>query len=363
MRTVYAFLSLLTPFLISCGPREVSDNQTPPAADTLRYEAEHHIQNIRQLSFGGDNAEGYFSFDGNSIVFQATNESWGIPCDQIFVMPLDGTKGQKPPMLSTGKGRTTCAYFLAGDSTILYASTHLAADTCPQTPRTHQGKYVWGIHPEYDIFLADLKGNILRRLSSEPGYDAEATVSPDGSHIVFTSTRSGDLELWTMRPDGSELKQITKELGYDGGAFFSPDSKKLVFRASRPKSQEDVKAYQELLAQGLVQPTNMEIYVCNADGSELAQITSLGGANWAPFFHPGGEKIIFSSNHHTESGRIFNLFSIDLDGTNMEQITFDPTFDAFPMFSPDGSKLIFASNRNNKGTRDTNLFLADWVEH
>lgn len=362
MRTVLISLPVLA-ILSACGPQAPTGQAPAATADTLRYESEHHILNIRQLTFGGDNAEGYFSFDGQRIVFQSTNPSWGVACDQIFVMPLTGTEGQKPPMLSTGKGRTTCSYFLPGDSTILYASTHGSSDACPEAPRTVQGKYVWGIHPEYDIFVADLKGNILKQLTSEKGYDAEATLSPDGSRIVFTSTRSGDLELWTMNTDGSDLRQVTNELGYDGGAFFSPDSKKLVFRASRPKAPEDVKTYKDLLAQGLVQPTDMEIFVSNADGSDMKQITHLGGANWAPYFHPSGQKIVFSSNHHTESGRIFNLFSIDVDGTNLEQITYDPVFDAFPMFSPDGKKLIFASNRNNGGTRDTNLFLADWDDY
>ncbi|MBK7407590.1 MAG: PD40 domain-containing protein [Saprospirales bacterium] len=360
MRTFFFLFPALLVLSACGGSGAPSGEETSQAADTLRYEAEHHLVNMHQLTFGGDNAEGYFSFDGQQIVFQATNPAWEVPCDQIFVMPLSGTEGQKPPMLSTGKGRTTCSYFLPGDSTILYASTHLAADTCPEAPRAYQGKYVWAVHPEYDIFVADMKGNVLRQLTNEPGYDAEATLSPDGSQIVFTSTRSGDLELWTMNTDGSNVKQVTNELGYDGGAFFSPDGKKLVFRASRPKAEEEVKTYKELLANGLVQPINMEIFVCNVDGSDLKQITHLGGASWAPYFYPNGEKVIFSSNHHTESGRVFNLFSIDLNGENLEQITFDPTFDAFPMFSPDGKKLIFASNRNNGDTRDTNLFLADW---
>lgn len=355
-----SFLLFIALYAVACAPGSSSSGTETAAADTLRYENENHLQNIRQLTFGGDNAEGYFSFDGQSIVFQATNPAWNVPCDQIFIMPLSGTEGRQSPLASTGKGRTTCSYFLPGDTTILYASTHLAADTCPVTPRTHQGKYVWGIHAEYDIFVADLKGNVLKQLTDQPGYDAEATVSPDGSKIVFTSTRSGDLELWTMNIDGTDLRQVTKDLGYDGGAFFSPDSKKLVFRTSRPKTPEDQKAYKELLAAGLVQPTDMEIFVCNVDGSDMKQITSLGGANWAPYFHPDGTKIIFSSNHHTESGRIFNLFSINLDGAGLEQITFDPTFDSFPMFSPDGKYFIFASNRNNGGTRDTNLFLAEW---
>ena len=345
MRSILYFLPLSLLFL-ACGSETASNaSAETDIPDTLRYEQERYISNLRQLTFGGDNAEGYFSFDGRQVVFQATNPAWEVPCDQIFTMPLTGTEGGRVPMVSTGKGRTTCSYFLPGDTTVLYGSTHLAADTCPVTPRTIDGKYVWGIHSEYDIFVADLQGNIVRQLTDESGYDAEATVSPDGTMIVFTSTRSGDLELWTMNIDGSNLRQVTTELGYDGGAFFSPDSKKLVFRASRPKTPEDQATYRELLAQGLVQPTHMDIYVCNVDGSDMKQITDLGGASWAPYFHPGGEKILFSSNHHTETGRIFNIFSINLDGTGLEQITFDPTFDSF-----------------NGGTRDTNLFLADWTD-
>ena len=355
-------LPLAALFIIACGPKGPSTETETGAADTLRYENEVHLRNMTQLTFGGDNAEGYFSYDGKEIVFQASNPAWGDQCDQIYIMPLSGTGGEKPQLISTGKGRTTCSYFMEGDERIIYASTHMAADTCPQAPRSLDGKYVWAIFPEFDLFVADKQGNVISQLTNEPGYDAEATLSPDGKKIVFTSVRSGDLELWTMNADGSDLKQITFDLGYDGGAFFSPDGSKLVFRASRPQSEEEVKNYKDLLARNLVQPTHMEIYVCNVDGSDLKQITNLGGANWAPYFHPGGEKILFATNHHTPGGRIFNIFSIDLDGSNLKQITFDDTFDAFPMFSPDGKKLIFASNRHNGGNRDTNLFLADWVE-
>jgi len=218
------------------------------------------------------------------------------------------------------------------------------------------------VYNTFDIFVSDLNGKVLKQLTNSPGYDAEATVSPDGKKIVFTSTRSGDLELYTMNIDGSDVKQITNGLGYDGGAFFSPDSKKLVFRASRPKTEEDIKNYKDLLAQNLVQPTNLEIYTCNADGTDLKQITNLGGANWAPYFHPSSKKIIFASNHHTTGGRVFNVFAINLDGTGLQQLTHDKIFDSFPMFSHDGKKIVFASNRNNGGTRDTNIFIADWVE-
>ena len=331
---------------------------------TFLYEKEKHFKNMKQLTFGGDNAEAYFSFDNQSLVFQATNPKWGAECDQIFMMNADGSTGTNPKMLSTGKGRTTCSYFMPGDKSIIYSSTHLGNEACPDAPRTVNGKYVWPVFSDFDIFLADLEGNIIKQLTTEDGYDAEPTVSPDGKKIVFTSTRSGDLELYTMDIDGSNVKQITSGLGYDGGAFFSPDSKKLVFRSSRPKTEEAITAYKDFLSKDLVQPTNMEIYVCNADGSDLKQVTKLGGANWAPFFHPSGEKIVFSSNHHsTGQGRPrFNLFMIDLNGENLTQLTYDSVFDAFPMFSPDGKKLVFSSNRNNGGTRDTNMFIAEWVD-
>ncbi|MEN8124459.1 MAG: hypothetical protein ABFR32_04950 [Bacteroidota bacterium] len=332
----------------------------------LHYPQETHLANIKQLTFGGDNAEAYWSFDGTKLVFQATNKEWGLGCDQIFTMDLndDLSKGSIPQMVSTGLGRTTCSYFLPGNKTIIYSSTHLGDEACPPAPKKedHGGKYVWPVYKTFDIFTADTKGNQLKQLTHTPGYDAEPTVSPKGDKIVFTSTRSGDLELFTMNIDGTDVKQITHELGYDGGAFFSPDGSKLIFRSSRPKTEKDIKEYKDLLSQGLVMPTNMELYVCNVDGSDLIKITNLGGANWAPFFHPNGKKVLFSSNHHKEKHDGFNLFMVNLDGSGLKQITFDGVFDAFPMFSPDGTKLVFSSNRNNNGTHDTNLFVADWVE-
>ncbi len=332
--------------------------------NTLHYKGEKHLKNIQQLTFGGDNAEAYWSFDNKSLVFQSNNKKWGLHCDQIFTMsaskPLDSN--EIPQLVSTGLGRTTCSYFLPGDSTIVYSSTHKAGRDCPEPPKKEDfgNKYIWPISEGYDIFVADTKGNQLQQLTFEKGYDAEPTVSPKGDKIVFTSTRTGDLELFTMNINGTNVQQVTHELGYDGGAFFSPDGNKLIFRASRPKTEDAIKEYKKLLALGLVQPTNMELYICNIDGSELTKITNLGNANWAPFFHPSGKKIIFSSNH--KSKRSFNLFMINVDGTELEQITYDTVFDAFPMFSPNGKKLVFSSNRNNNGTHDTNLFVADWVE-
>ncbi len=345
------------------GSHHHHSNQEPDT--TIHYPQEKHLTNIKQLTDGGDNAEAYFSFDNSMIVFQAKVPKWGSKCDQIYYFNFDDgdMKTEMPQILSNGLGRTTCSYFMPGDTTVLYGSTRSGSDYCPPEPeRREDGKYVWPIYPDFDIYIADLQGNLVDTLVSGPGYDAEATVSPLGDKIVFTSDRTGDLELYTCDIDGSNIKQITFELGYDGGAFFSPDGSKLVFRSSRPKTEEEIKEYKELMTEGLVKPTNMELYVCNIDGSDLKQVTNLGKANWAPFFHPSGEKIIFSSNHASKKGYEFNLFMINIDGTGLERITYDGVFDAFPMFSYDGKKLIFSSNRNNGGTRNTNLFIADWVE-
>jgi TolB protein len=357
-KTVTFFLAIIFLFLISA--KHILSGTRPSSEDTtIHYVLEKHLINVRQLTFGGDNAEAYFSFDNSKITFQATNEKWNASCDQIFFSDIENFV---PKRISTGYGRTTCSYFLPGDTLILYASTHLFGKNCPPKPAPRADhKYVWPIYDSFDIFIGDLKGNIRKQLTNSPGYDAEATVSPKGDKIVFTSTRNGDIDLYTMNIDGSNIKQITHELGYDGGAFFSPDGKKLVFRASRPKTEEAIKTYKDLLKQNLVMPVEMEIFTCNADGSNMKQITNLGGANWAPYFTRDGKKIIFSSNHETK-GYHFNLWMCNIDGTGLEQITYDSVFDAFPVFSGDGKKLIWSSNRNNNGTHDTNLFIADWKD-
>jgi TolB protein len=361
MQKTHLLLFLLITLFLSTHAQSPQRNN----ADEVKYDNEKHFKNIRQLTFAGDNAEAYWSFDDSKLIFQATNPAWDAECDQIFItnVKTSDMKNSRPMLVSTGHGRTTCSYFLPGDTTILYASTHEHDAFCPhKPPREIDGNYVWPIYDSYDIFIADLNGNIIQQLTDYEGYDAEATVSPLGDKIVFTSMRTGDLELFTMNIDGSELKQVTHELGYDGGAFFSPDGTKLVFRSSRPKTSEEIKKYKGLLKDGLVMPTEMEIYICNVDGSNLTRVTDLGRANWSPFFHPSGEKIIFSSNHAGKGGFKFNLFMINIDGTGLEQISHDNIFDAFPVFSNDGKYLVFSSNRNNGGTHDTNLFLAEWVD-
>lgn len=366
---VRSFLGIcLLGTLAACAPRLSPPAVAPYVAahDSLRFEGEVHLRNIRQLTFGGNNAEAYWSFDGRQLVFQS---DWARinpqGCDQQFVVNADGSpleNGNPYRLVSTGRGRTTCGYFLP-DGRVLYASTHAANPACPPPPAMAGGRYVWPIYGTFDIYTARADGSDVRPLVTGEGYDAEATVSPDGRFVIFTSTRSGDLELWRLDLRTGEQMQLTDTPGYDGGAFFSPDSRRIVWRASRPQG-EALAAYRGLLAQGLVEPSAMQLFVANADGTDARQVTDLPGANWAPFFHPDGRRILFSSNHESQGGRTFALYLIRDDGTGLKKITHSGTFEAFPMFSPDGRRLVFASNRNKARTpsRDTNLFVADWVE-
>ncbi|MGE5436252.1 MAG: TolB family protein [Syntrophothermus sp.] len=324
-------------------------------AQELIFPNEKHFANVKQLTFGGENAEAYLSFDEQKLIFQSNYGN--IPCDQIFTMNIDGSDIK---MISTGKGKTTCSYYLPDNKHFIYASTHLADSSCPPPPDRSKG-YVWKLYETFDIFLSDEKGN-LQQLTNTEGYDAEGTISPKGDKIIFTSTRDEDPELYVMNLDGSEQKRLTFEKGYDGGAFFSLDGSKIVFRASRPKTEQEFNDYQELVKDGYVRPSALEIYVMDPDGSNMVKVTNFGKASFAPFFHPDGKRIIFSSNLNSNNPRNFDLYMINIDGSGLEQITFNESFDGFPMFTKDGKKLIFASNRNNKNPNDTNIFIADWVE-
>ena len=326
--------------------------ESAPAPDAR----EKHLANVRQLTFGGENAEAYWSADGKQLIYQSKHGDMG--CDQIFTMDQDGGNVKR---VSNGDGRCTCSYFFPDGKRVLYASTHLEGKACPPSPDYSKG-YVWKLYAGYEIFTANRDGSDVRRITSNPGYDAEATISPDGKTIVFTSLRDGDLDLYAMRADGSKVRRITKELGYDGGAFFSRDGRRLVWRASRPKGDEQVGAYRQLLAASEIKPMNLEIFVGDADGKNARQVTSNGAANFGPYFFPDGKRIIFASNSADPKGRDFDLWMVNDDGSGLERITWNDTFDGFPMFSPDGKKLVFASNRNAKERGETNLFVADWVD-
>jgi Tol biopolymer transport system component len=332
-------------------------NPVPPqarAADSLIRAGETHFAHLWQLTFGGENAEAYWSGDGTKLIFQSTRDDY--PCDQIFTMDLATGEVRR---VSAGKGRTTCAYFYEGDQRILYSSTHLAGDSCPPPPDFSQG-YVWPLSDSYDVFTAKPDGSDLVRLTDTPGYDAEATVSRDGQWIVFTSVRDGDLELYKMRTDGSQVTRLTDTPGYDGGAFFSPDGRWICWRASHPSAPEALADYRRLLAQGLIRPGELDLWVMQADGSAKRRVTQLPGASFAPFFTPDGRSLIFSSNWENPEGRNFDLFLVSAEGGPAEPVTREETFDGFPMFSPDGRWLVFASNRGARARGETNVFLAEW---
>ena len=322
----------------------------------VEWPQEKRLRNVRQLTDGGENAEAYFSGDGRSLIFQSKRD--GRPCDQIYTMRADGSDVR---MVSNGKGRTTCSYFFPNGKRILFSSTHLASPDCPPPPDYSHG-YVWAIYPGYDIFTARPDGSDAKQLTKTEGYDAEATFSTDGRKVVFTSMRDGDLDIYTMDADGKNVRRLTSELGYDGGPFFSRDGRRIVYRANHPKTPEQVGRYKKLLADNLIEPNALEIWVMDSDGRNKRQVTSLGVASFAPYFFPDGRRIIFSSNYPSIKSRDFNLFVVGVDGAGLEQVTFNDTFDGFPMFSPDGRKLVFASNRNAAARGDTNVFIADWNE-
>jgi TolB protein len=345
-----ALSATLLPLLAGCTPGSRAPTIISPEP------GERHLRNIRQLTFGGNNAEAYFSPDGRRLIFQR-QERADSGCDQQYVIRVDGSGLRR---VSNGFGRTTCGYFYEGGRRILYSSTFDDSPACPIPPDRSQG-YVWPLG-RFEIYTARDDGSDLRRLTTNEAYDAEATVSPDGKRVVFTSTRDGDIELYTMNVDGSDVRRVTHRVGYDGGAFFSPDGRSIVWRAMYPETSGDTADYQRLLQQRLVRPTRLELWVANADGSGARQVTHLGAASFAPFFHPDGRRIVFASNHPNPRSRNFDLYLVNLDGTGLERVTTSPEFDGFPMFSPDGRRLVFASNRNAARPGETNIFLADWME-
>jgi len=347
--------SLFTLALLAVAP-PLTLSESQKVEDLISLPAEKHLRNVKQLTFGGENAEAYFSSDGKQLIFQSTRDGRG--CDQIYTMNIDGSDLK---MISNGDGRTTCSYFFPGATRVLYSSTHLGDKQCPPKPDFSRG-YVWAVYPSFDVFTAKPDGSDLKQLTNTPGYDAETTITLDGKKLVFTSMRDGDLDIYTMDADGNNVRRLTNELGYDGGPFWSYDGKQIVYRAHHPKTDAEKADYTNLLKQNLIRPTVLEIWVMNADGSNKRQVTSNGKANFGPYFFPDGKRIIFSSNIDDPRGRNFDLYKIDVDGTGLERITFNDTFDGFPMFSPDGKKLVFASNRNAKATGETNVFIADWVE-
>lgn len=353
-------VTLATAAFSGCAPSDEridgDANDDHPEAGSLAMPGEEHFRNLRQLTFGGENAEAYWAFDGSALIYQARKP--GMECDQIFLLDLETLESTE---VSTGAGRTTCSYFYPDGERILYSSTHHHDAACPAAPDMSMG-YVWPIYDTYDIFTANLDGSDVRPLTETDGYDAEATVSPVGDRIVFTSVRDGDLDLYSMNLDGTDVRRLTDRVGYDGGAFYSPDGSQIIWRAHYPEAGAETEEYVRLLEEGLIRPGDLDIWVMDADGSNKRQVTDLPGANFAPYWHPSGDRILFSSNYEDPAGREFEIYMIGLDGSGLTRITYSEEFDGFPVFSPDGRYLVFGSNRFNEGSNDTNLFLAEWVE-
>jgi Tol biopolymer transport system component len=319
-----------------------------------RFEGERHLTDIRQLTFGGENAEAYFSPDGTKLSFQATLD--GMKCDQQFVLDLATGKTTR---ISSGKGRTTCGYFDYPEADrVIYASTESAGDECPPPPDFRQG-YVWAVYPSFELWQANPDGSAPKQLTSNDAYDAEATWCHRGGKFVFTSTRDGDLDLYESDEAGN-VKRLTNTPGYDGGAFYSPDCSEIVWRSDRPEGAA-LEEYRALLAKSMIRPGALEIFVMNADGSNVRQITKNGAANFCPYFHPDGNRIIWASNVG-KSAREFDVWMVDKNGGEPERITTAEGFDGFPMWSPDGTWIVWASNRADPTARSTNLFIARWVE-
>jgi len=359
-RTLIAVLLLLSPLVLAASNEGAGhDSDFEVKAGKLfdkSFEGEVHLKDVRQLTFGGENAEAYFNPDGSKLIYQWTKGAGA--CDQQYI--LDLATGEKT-LVSGGKGRTTCGYYdFPEGNRLIWASTMSGGDACPPVPDQSEG-YVWPVYSTYELYTSDVDGSNVRRLTNNDAYDAEATWCHRGGKFVFTSDRDGDLELYEMDDDGS-VKRLTDSPGYDGGAFYNADCSEIVWRAIHPEG-DDLVRDRELLAKHLVRPSKMELWVMNADGTNKRQITETGAANFGPYFHPDGRRIIYSSNHETGSRHEFELFMISKDGGKAERITTAPGFDGFPQFSPDGKWLVWGSNRANKeGGFETNLFIARWVE-
>ena len=344
----------------------------PTGTGSLQYSGEMHLANIRQITFGGQNAEAYFSADDKWLIFQHQGQFFdpkthaaigaNVPCDQEYTIAVDGGGPATPQRISNGQGRTTCGYYFPAGDRVLYSSTFSGGAACPPPADYSQG-YVWPIYDTYSIYTAAPNGGDVRPLAPAKGYSAESTITRDGKHIVFTSMRNGDLDIFTMDADGSNVKQLTHELGYDGGPFWSYDGAKIVYRAEHPTTPEQIADYKGLLGRGLIRPGNLELWVMNADGSNKHQVTHNGAANFAPYWLPDGKRIIYSSNAaNTKDPSGFDLYLINEDGSGEQRLTQYPGFDAFPMFTSDGKRLVWASNRNGTVEHETNIFIADWIE-
>jgi Tol biopolymer transport system component len=331
------------------------------AQETVNLEKEF-LKNTRQLIYDGNRSgEGYFSDDGRYLIFQSEKET-DNPFYQIYILDFETGDINR---VSPGYGKTTCAYFQWNGDRVEFASSHLDPDAKKKQKEEldfraseQKRRYSWDYEPEMDIFTSKPDGSEIRRLTTEKGYDAEGSYSPDGKLIVFSSNRyaysskltkeeqlklevdpSYFCDLYVMNADGSGLKQLTNVPGYDGGPFFSADGKKITWR----RFSED--------------GHTADVYTMNADGSDERRLTDFGSLSWAPFFHPSGDYLVFASNKLGFAN--FEIYLVDAAGLKEPiRVTYTDKFDGLPVFSPDGKKLVWTSSRCADGK--TQLFIADW---
>lgn len=333
--------------------------QSAPNSEAVAANPEEtNLSNLRQMTFGGQNAEAYWSTDGKQIVYQTRQP--GYPDEQIFVMNADGS-GKS--LISTGKGRCTCSYFTPDKKWIYFSSTH-EKNEGPQKPLDMSKGYFWMVNPDFAMYRrsTDPKKTKVELVLRLGGYVAETTVAPNGKYLTFTANFNGDLDIYRANLDGTNMKRLTDDPGYDGGPFVSWDSKKIVFRRDLIENDQELTEYRRLLGEDLVRPSKLEIWIMDADGSNKKQVTNLGCASFAPFIHPDGKRIIFSTNYGDPKGREFDLWMINVDGSGLTRITKTSDFDGFPMFTRDGKRLVWASNRFGKVRGETNIFTADWKD-
>ena len=347
MRTVAALL-------LALGALAPVSAQTPQERDLL--------SRVRRLTVDGRRAgEGYWAPDSQRLVFQSEREP-GNPFYQIYALNLATGDAKR---ISPGAGKTTCAYFRPGSDQILFASTHhdprskaLQQEELDFRASGKERRYAWDYDPEFEIYVASEASGQLTRLTSTRGYDAEASYSPDGQWIAFSSMRdaynriltpaeqkqlevdpSYFAEIYIMRADGSGQRRLTNVIGYDGGPFFSPDGTHIVWR--------------RFDAQGLI----ADVWMMQVDGTDATQITHFASMSWAPFIHPSGEYLLFASNKLGFEN--FEVYMVDVDGKKEPvRVTYSDGFDGLPVPSPDGRRIAWTSSRG--GGREGQLFLADW---
>lgn len=309
------------------------------------------VENIRQLTNEGQSGEGYFSPDGKRVIFQAIRGEH--PFYQIYIKDL--ASGQEK-RVSTGQGRTTCAFFHPTENKIIYASSHLDPNRdkevdaelkklaeARRNPGARRG-YSWAFDPFMDIFELNLDTNELKQLTSVAGYDAEGSYSADGKRIIFASCRNGPgADIYIMDADGKNVKQLTDSPGYDGGPFFSPDGTKVIFRGEVRKRHY------------------LQLFVMNVDGTGLWQLTENDAVNWGPYWHPNGKHIIYSTSVHGHQN--YELYLMPVETGKAKRVTFWHGADVLPVFSGDGKKLMWTSKRgkDKAGQFSSQLFIADWV--